>query len=37
MAQQVFPLAIDVHFLGGINSKDIADKIQIAEGYAGLQ
>ena len=37
MAQQVFSLAIDVHFLGGVNGEDIADKIQIAEGYAGLQ
>ena len=37
MAQQVFSLAIDVHFLGGVNGEDIADEIQIAEGYTGLQ
>ena len=37
VSQQVLALAVDVDLFGRINGQYIADKIQIAKGYTGLQ
>ena len=37
VSQQVLALAVDVDLLGRVDGQYIADKVQIAKGYTGLQ